>query len=80
MSERDAWRGQLATAEAELDRYQTLWDGKVKSLRNELDPLTPVEEIDTKLIGLYANDLALLQKNFEAKRKLIDKLNKQLNG
>jgi len=80
MSERDEWRGQLAVAEDELVRTQTLWDGKMRAIRLEADPLKAIPDIDTALLQEYAKDLGLLRRKYDDLVTQVSKLKKMLYG
>jgi len=80
MSERDEWRGQRVVAQEKLQRNQTLWDGKMRAIRREADPLKPIAEIDIKLLREYANDLALLAEEHYLLTAVINKLDRMIDG
>jgi len=80
MSERDAWRGQLAIAQEELSHVETLWVGKIRALRSESNPIATIEEPRTDIIAEYSKDLGLLKKRHGELTFHIKRLEQLLNG
>ena len=59
--ERVKFEGRLAVNRQERTKTQLRLQGMVRSLRDLLDPILPVERLESELIAAQAMDLASLQ-------------------
>ena len=58
MSERLQFEGHLAVKEMEAKKLEIMIEGLVKSLRENLDPLEKIEDLDVGLVVEQSLDLA----------------------
>jgi hypothetical protein len=78
MSERAKFRGQLAETEEKEGLLTTRLKGLVESLRDQLDPIADVGELDGNVIASQATDFAAIQIELVQVRSKINQINKLL--
>lgn len=79
-NERTLMKGRLADTEQQLENIELEADNLVLTVRQKIDPLLNLEEMDIKRAHNAMNNLAALRAEYDAKTELKAKLEDRLYG
>ena len=76
--ERLVWQGQKQEKQLEMDRLESSIKGLIGSVRTELNPHSPIDEIDPGVVSQQAFELSEKLIRYNALNKEVKAINKSL--